>query len=262
MGALVVRRELLLQGALDLAAWSLALALALVLRFDLHPGNADWRGLIGLLPLAFLTQVMAGMFSGLYTGRWRFGSFDQVAGLVRSTIIATALLFMANLWVRGDLMVPRSVPLAGGVIALVLMAGVRYAWRLVLERQRRPGGADCKRLLVFGAGEGAGQVITAMLRDPDSPYVPVVLVDDDPAKRHLRILGVPVVGRRSCLADAATRFRADGVLIAIPSAPATLVAEVSELATSIGLDVKVLPTVRELFGGPVSVDEIRDLSQA
>jgi len=205
---------------------------------------------------------MAGVFSGLYTGRWRFGSFDQVARLVRSTIIATALLFMANLWVRDDLMVPRSVPLAGGVIALVLMAGVRYSWRLVLERQRRPGGADCKRLLVFGAGEGAVQVITAMLRDPDSPYVPVVLVDDDPAKRNLRILGVPVVGRRCCLADAATRFHADGVLIAIPSAPATLVAEVSELATSIGLDVKVLPTVRELFGGPVSVDDIRDPSPA
>ena len=44
---------------------------------------------------------------------------------------------------------------------------------------------------MFGAGEGAEQVITATLRDPDSPYLPVAIVDDDPRKRHLSIRGVP-----------------------------------------------------------------------
>jgi len=259
LGAFLVRRRSVVQGSLDSVTWAVALAVALALRFDLHPGQADWRGLLGLLPLACFAQVIAGLASGLYTGRWRFGSFDEVAGLVRSTIIATVLLFLANLWAT---LVPRSTPLAGGLTALVLMGGVRYAWRLVLERGRRPGGEGCERLVIFGAGEGAAQVITAMLHDPDSPYLPVALVDDDPAKRNLRILGVPVVGKRDRLADAAERFEADGVLIAIPSAPATLVTEVSELAASIGLDVKVLPTVRELFGGTVSVGDIRDLSPA
>jgi len=239
--------------------WGVALALALTLRYDLNPSQAVWRGLFALLPLVCLAQLVAGLAAGLYTGRWRFGSFDEVAGLARSTIISTGLLFIANVGVG---FVPRSVPLAGGLIALVLMSGVRYAWRLVLERRRRPGGEDCKRLIVLGAGEGAVQVITAMLRDPGSPYVPVALVDDDLGKRNLRILGVPVVGRRDGLGDAAQRFEAEAVLIAIPSAPATLVTEVSELAASIGLDVKVLPTVRDLFGGTVGVDDIRDLSPA
>jgi len=249
----------LVQCALDAASWALALSLALALRFDLRPGVSDWRGLIGFLPVVCLAQVVAGLSSGLYTGRWRFGSFDEVAGLARSTIVATILLFVTNLWATW---VPRSVPLAGGLFALVLTGGVRYAWRLVLERRRRPGGEGCERLVVLGAGEGAAQVITAMLRDPNSPYLPVALVDDDPAKRNLRILGVPVVGRRGDLAEAARRFGAQGVLIAIPSAPATLVTEVSDLAASIHLDVKVLPTVRELFGGTVGVADIRDLSPA
>ncbi|MGI8776265.1 MAG: polysaccharide biosynthesis protein, partial [Acidimicrobiales bacterium] len=257
--SLLVRRRLALQCTIDAAAWALALAFALALRFDLHPGDADWRGLIAFLPIVCVAQVVAGLSSGLYRGRWRFGSFDEVAGLARSTIIATLLLFVANLW---GTWVPRSVPLAGGLSALVLMGGARYAWRLVLERRRRPGGDGCERLVVLGAGEGAAQVITAMLRDPDSPYLPVALIDDDPAKRHLRILGVPVVGTRASLADAAKRFEADGVLIAMPSAPATLVTEVSELALSIGLAIKVLPPVRELFGGPLSVDDIRNLSPA
>jgi len=255
----LVRHRSIVQCALDLAAWALAIALALALRFDLNPGQADWRRMFAFLPLVGVAQVVAGLASGLYTRRWRFGSFDEVAGVVRSTIIATALLSLANLAVE---LVPRSVPLAGGLIALVLMSGVRYAWRLALERSRRPGGEGCKRLVVLGAGEGGAQVVTAMLRDPNSPYVPVALLDDDPAKRNLRILGVPVVGRRDDLVEAVKGSEADGVLIAIPSAPATLVTELSELAASIHLDVKVLPTVRELFGGTVSVGDIRDLSPA
>ncbi len=257
--AWLVRHRSVVQCALDLAAWALAISLALALRFDLHPGQADWRRLIDFLPLVGAAQVVAGLASGLYTRRWRFGSFDEVAGVVRSTIIATALLFLANLRVQ---LIPRSVPLAGGLVALVFMSGVRYAWRLMLERSRRPGGEGCKRLIVLGAGEGGAQVVTAMLRDPDSPYMPVALLDDDPAKRNLRILGVPVVGRRHDLVEAVKHSEADSVLIAIPSAPATLVTELSELAASISLDVKVLPTVRELFGGTVSVGDIRDLSPA
>ncbi len=257
--AFLLRRRSLVQCALDCACWAIALELALLLRFDLSPTQADMRGLFTLLPLAWLAQVLAGLAAGLYTGRWRFGSFEEVAGLARAAVMATALLFVANL-VVGPLLVPRSVPLAGGFAALVLMGGVRYAFRLANERSSRPGGDGCERLLVYGAGEGAAQVITAMLRDRSSPYLPVALLDDDRAKRNLRILGVPVVGTRDAMASAASRFEADGVLIAIPSAPAKLVTEVSDLAVGAGLHVKVLPPVRELFGATVGVGDIRDLS--
>ncbi|MBA3267668.1 MAG: polysaccharide biosynthesis protein, partial [Acidimicrobiia bacterium] len=259
MRALLLRRRSLVQCALDSICWALALELALLLRFDLQPSQADVRGLLTLLPLAIAAQVAAGLVAGLYTGRWRFGSFDEVAGLARAAVLATGLLFVANL-VVGPLLVPRSVPLAGGFAALVLMGGVRYGFRLANERDVRPGGDGCERLVVYGAGEGAAQVITAMLRDRSSPYLPVALLDDDRAKRNLRILGVPVVGTRTGMAAAAARFEADGLLIAIPSAPARLVTELSDLAVGAGLHVKVLPPVRELFGSTVGVGDIRDLS--
>src|SRR5437870_5529661 len=82
------------------------------------------------------------------------------------------------------------------VVARALMGGARYAWRLFLERRRLPKSENCERFLVLGAGDGGAQVITAMLRDPTSPYLPVALLDDDPANANLRIRGVPVVGTR------------------------------------------------------------------
>lgn len=250
------------QFVIDTLAWALALAFASVVRYDFSVSETSLSGLLAIIPLAALAQGVAGLSSGLYTGRWRFGSFEEVAALLRSTIVTAVLLFVINLWISNPRLVPASVPLAGGVAALVLMAGARYAWRLALERRRRPTGEGCQRLLVFGAGEAAAQIVASMLRDPTSPYLPVALLDDDPSKRNLRIMGVPVVGSRQRLDEAAATYEADAFLIAIPSADSQLVTELTDVATRAGLPVKVLPPVSELFGSDVDVDDIRDFSAA
>ena len=86
--------------------------------------------------------------------------------------------------------------LVGGVLGLVLMGAIRYMWRLVFEWLRRPTERTAEKLLVFGAGEGGLQVVTALLRRRSSQYVPVALLDDDPAKQRLTISGVSVLGDR------------------------------------------------------------------
>jgi len=114
---------------------------------------------------------------------------------------------------------------------------------------------------VFGAGEGGAQVITAMLRDPASPYLPVALLDDDPSKRSLRIMGIPVVGPREQLSRAVAAYQADALLIAIPSAGSQLIATVAALARDLGLPLKVLPPVGQLFG-VADVSDIRNVTTA
>jgi FlaA1/EpsC-like NDP-sugar epimerase len=112
--------------------------------------------------------------------------------------------------------------------------------------------------VLFGAGEGAQQVITAMLRDPDSPYLPVALLDDDLDKRNLRLSGVRVLGTREDLQRVAEATSADGLLVAIPSADASLVNEMAALAQDAGLAIKVVPPVGELFNDRIGLGDIRD----
>ncbi|HUQ63770.1 MAG TPA: nucleoside-diphosphate sugar epimerase/dehydratase [Acidimicrobiales bacterium] len=250
------------QVTVDALAWIVGLTFATLSRYDFGVSHVNFRHLGLFVVLAVLVQVVAGLACGLYTGRSRFGSFDEVLGLVRAVGITTAVLFAFDLWALPVRLVPLSAPLAGGMTALVLLGGTRYVWRLVLEARRRPTGEDCERLVVFGAGEGGAQVITSMLRDPASPYLPVALLDDDPAKRKLRIMGVPVVGNRYDLAAAAATHRATAILVAIPSADTALIGDLTDLATEAGLGVKVLPAVRELFGGDVGIADIRDFTAA
>ena len=256
--------RLRVQAALDIVAWAIALTFAAFARFDFRPDHVNWRGLALLLPLAAMAQVVGGLVSGLYIGRWRYGSFEEVAALARAIALSTAIVFVIDVTVpgRGARLVPISATIAGGLAALVLMAAARYSWRLGLESLRRPDSDAAARTLVFGAGDGGAQVLAAMLRDPQSPYVPVALLDDDPRKRNLRLMGVPVVGGRSGMTDAAERFEATVLLIAIPRGRAELISELNDLGVAAGLEVKVLPPVNELFDGLVGVGDIRDITVA
>src|SRR4051794_40017436 len=154
-----VKHRSRVQAGIDAAAWGLALVFATVVRWNFDFGKIDYAGLVAIIPLAVLAQIVAGLGSGLYTGRWRFGSFEEVAAVARAAATTTALLFAVDLWVTDVRMVPLSAALAGGVVAFALMGGARYVWRLALESRRRPSSSHAARLLVFGAGDGAAQVI-------------------------------------------------------------------------------------------------------
>jgi FlaA1/EpsC-like NDP-sugar epimerase len=204
-------------------------------------------------------QLAVGTAIGLYRGRWRFGSLDEVSALVRSAAAATAVIAVIDMTVLSHY-VPISATVGGGFIALVAMAGFRYAWRLALERRLLPG-EDAQPVVVFGAGEGGLQVLTAMLRNPSSPFRPVALLDDNLGKRNLSISGIRVEGTRADLGEVAARHDAESVVIAIPSASSALVSEVSDLARAAHLRVLVLPPVRDLYDGSVDVSDVRPLSE-
>jgi FlaA1/EpsC-like NDP-sugar epimerase len=261
VSSLVIDMGRAFQGALDSLGWVCALTLAVLFRYDASVPGVGWVGLAAVVPVAITLQVAVGVSAGLYRGRWRFGSFDEVAALAKTITVVTGAIFVLNLTVFGRV-APGSVPLGAGVGALTLCAGVRYTRRLLAESRLRPTSASATRLLVFGAGDGGDGIITSMLRTPSSPYVPVALLDDDPTKRHLRIRGVPVVGSRHDITGAAREYTADALLIAIPTAPATVIREVSEIAAEADLDVKVLPPLSELIGDPVAVRNIRPVRES
>ena len=240
----------------DALAWTGGLIGAVFLRYDFHLGRINWAGFVLLAAAAIVAQVLVGLTTGLYLGRWRLGSFDEVSALARTVGGVSGLLFLVELR-QSPRFVPLSVAVGGGLIAFVLMGASRYLIRSYDEERRRPAGPDIHRLLVFGAGDAGAQIVASLLRDPSSQYLPVALLDDDPTKRHLRIMGVPVMGDRTRMAEAADEHQADTLLVALPSASANLIRELSDLAHDVGLDIKVLPGVGELVGGHIAVGDIR-----
>ena len=254
------RHRFAIQAGIDSAAWIVAVLFATFMRLEFQTSGVVWRDIFLILPLPVLAQLGLGSLQGLYVGRYRFGSFEEMAGLFRVVAGTTALLWVVN-FAFVDEVVPVSATVASGFIALFLTASARYGWRLMLDRRRRPG-ADARPVVVFGAGEGGLQVVSSMLRNPTSPYRPVALLDDSDVKRNLRISGVAVEGTRADLAAVARRHGASAVVCAIPSASAALVSEISDIAAEAELPLLVVPPVRALVHGSVDVEDVRPLGPA
>ena len=257
---LVGRFRGLIRVVVDVGAWLVGFVVAWLLRFDFSFDGWSLNGIAALFGLAAFLQLSIGSVVGLYAGRWRFGSFEEVAAVVRATVLVGVPVVLVDAWFSGPRLVPLSVAAGGTVVALVMQLGVRYLWRLFLEVQNRPG-ANAERVLVFGGGEGGDQLITSMLRNPHSPYRPVALLDDDPAKRKLRLRGVPVVGGRHDLARVAQAHKAKHLVIAMPGASPLLLRELSTRALDADLKVSVIPAVESLLGDKVQTDDVRPLNE-
>ncbi len=254
----------LIQFILDIVAWSAAATMALLMRSSLQDapniGSLAQDTLLRALPAVVIIQAVTGYVVGIYRHRWRYGSFDEVKGLIVSATVTTTILLLLRFMDRSADAFPRSAIIAGGILGLFFTAASRYTWRLAREQLRRPTELTAQKLLVYGAGEGGIQIVNTMLRNPNSPFLPVAFLDDNTATHKLSISGVPVLGGREAIAKVALRTGAKTLLIAIPSADSTLISEISEVARDARLEVKILPAVQSLNEYTVDTSEIRDLT--
>jgi len=252
------------QFIIDMVIWSLTALAASYARFEYQghhdPFGATKSSVFRVLPIVLVVHAIVGYVVGIYRRRWRYGSFDEVGGLVVATIITTSILQVLRFFDNSLNPFPRSVITLAGFAGLCFVAASRYTWRLIREQLRRPTAQTAAKILVYGAGEGGIQMVNTLLRNPQSPYLPVGFLDDNPDTHRLSISGVPVLGGRDQLSQARARTGATTLLIAIPSADSALIAEISARARELSMDVKVLPAVQNLNERPLDTSDIRDLT--
>jgi FlaA1/EpsC-like NDP-sugar epimerase len=118
-----------------------------------------------------------------------------------------------------------------------------------------------KRVLLYGAGD-AGEMIVRDIRNNGALYhnQPIGFIDDNPDKLGQRIHGVPVLGTGEQLHQILRVHRPDEVLLAIPSAPPSLVRRILTALEPYKIPIKTLPSAAKLPGRTVGVQQIQDLS--
>ncbi len=267
-----------LQALVDFVLAVGAYWLAFRMRFDLQhvsevsPRYADlfdntWY-LVGL------SVVAAIWITGGYHRPWRHtdgrDDFRTGQGVVLGLLVFLGLngVLQTATWERaGELTTtypPPSIYGLAAVAGLMLIVGARVIVRAFSERSllfglgRRTAG---RAALIVGAGEGGRMVLREMLRNPQLGLRPVGFVDDDPGKQRTRVDGVRVHGRIKDLTRVLDELEPDEIIIAIPSAPGTLRADVLRAGRSREVPVRTLPTVFELLqaGDGAAVRQVREV---
>ncbi len=246
-----------LQFLIDAAFWLIAIPVATAFRFQTQD-PVVWGVVRWLVLGAISAHCALGLLLGLYRRRLKYGSSDDLLRVSTVTLIIGFGLGMAIRFPFGE-NIRYSVPALAPPLAIIGMVGVRLLYRNAL-RNRRVNSSSVPTV-VIGAGDAAYSAVRLMLDDPRSPYRPVALVDDDPLKGNLRILGIPVRGFIQDLAVVARETKASAIVMAIPSADIDLVRLVDDLARDAGLPLMVLPPVTRLFS-TLSLSDIRPVSES
>ena len=241
----------------DAAVWLAALLTAAKATEDL-PGAAAWLYRLACLALAVcLACAGCGLAAGLYRGRYQRGSLDEVAGVSVAAGLTSLCLLAAGLLLIPGQHAPLETAAGAAAIALLAMLGARYAAFAVRQRSRTPA-SSAEKIIVFGAGSAGAQLVQQLIGQHNAEYRPVAILDDDPAKRRLRLRGIPVVGDRSQLAAAAASTGARVLVIAIARASGPVIRDLTRAAEACGLAPKVIPSVKELLSGSARIDGVRD----
>lgn len=256
-----IRNRYLLVGDVFLIAISVWGAYAL--RFDWMFSRDEFPI---FLACALVVKPVVFYLFGLYRRYWRYASlWDLIAVVFASTAAAVVLAaIMAGLRLFGLILeFPRTVIPIDWLLTTTLIGGVRMSVRVLAETQETPGktGSDsgAKRVLVVGAGNAGVMVVREMQRNPHLGMVPVGFLDDDPVKQGKTILGVRVLGRLEAVAKCAVIAGAQEVIIALPTAPGTVVRGIVERCREVPLTARAIPGVFDLLDGKVSVNRLRNV---
>ena len=177
----------------------------------------------------------------------------QAGGTVVVVLIATGL----------DLRIPRSIYPLELLVSTAIIGGIRYGPRVFSEwhanrtRAQRSAGL---RTIIAGAGRAAELLIRDVQRNPQSPYVLVGLVDDDPRVQGSSLLGRPVLGRLHDLPRLIARHRVSMVLVATAPLDAARIRGLLDECAACKVRFKIIPASLLEMNEKVSAAMLHDLS--
>lgn len=239
-GGPVIHARLMLA---DIAIWLVSISLATWVHAGFSYDAVDPLGLALSGAIAVAIHLIWARRYGIYHGRWRLTSLGGLTSVITSAILVTISISVVSIFTAA--LPPAAGLVPGGAFYVVGAIAARLGAATMLERKRRSPENKTGRLLVFGAGEAGTNAAKAIYADDRSSFVPVAFLDDDRGRRRASVLGLPVVGGRDDIADAARRYEADTILIAMPSAHPREVNAVASIAESAGLEVQVLPPLAQ-----------------
>ena len=244
----------------DVVAWTLAIIIALTLRYDFEAASIHWREALALIAIMAAVQLVAGMLGHVYQSRYILCSFEESLRVGLVTTAAGLAVGLLSVFVGPIVGLPRSSVLLATPIALLNMMVWRYLSRLITEQRVVTAKDQTAPALIYGAGDMGANMVQRLRTDTSSPYRVVGLIDDDPGKRNLHVRDATVLGTLKDLPQIANETGATVLIVAIVDTSAALMRRVASIAAQAGVEVKIAPALNRGFFDEVRIGNVRNVT--
>ncbi len=244
-----------------------ATLIAFLVRFE------DWQWIsqnARLVVLYLLISVPLRLFiffvAGMYRRLWRHASVGELNPIIVAALgggAACALIGLVVLPLSG--LTPTRVPfsvvfidtfLTGALIGLPrLMARIGRA-----GYTRRRTDDKGKRVLIAGAGDAGKLVVKELFASSQQLGLePIGFVDSDATKHGHMLAGLPVFGPLAHIPEIVERYGVAEIIIAMPSAPGTVIRQVVRAALSCGIPTRTVPSLPEIISRQGNATGLREV---
>lgn len=245
----------------------LSYLLAYQIRFEFAVPPKYQAHLLGVWPMVVTAKLVCLWAFGQFASLLTYFSLPDLrrvgVALLLPSLVLLALWYAevrpVNVGMDGTpASVPRGVIILDAILSFCAVAFARTMFRMIRERRfREAGGSGESRLVgIVGAGEVGARLAQELAAKPRMGMTPAVFFDDDSELHGGRVHGVPVVGPLESARDLLDRG-IEGVVIAMPSAPAQRVREIVEILRNAGVEHQTVPSMEQLASGRVQVTQLR-----
>lgn len=234
--------------------------LAINLRFDFTIIPITYsKNLYSLLYLDIPILILVFTFFRLYTSSWKYASITELVGVVDAIAILEITMYVYKNLLKLGVM-PRSYFIIQFLLLIILVGALRFSYRLYCYAMIRLEKAEGKiNTMIIGAGDAGRLLITEIHSNEKFNNKVKCFIDDNKEKRNTYLKGIPVVGNRKKIEDACLKYNIEEIIIAIPSAEKSEIAQIVEECQKTKCKIKILPALSTMVNGNL-MKNVKDLS--
>ena len=256
-------RNTLIMILADIFSLIVAGGFALLVRFDFSFAQIPQEYLdhfLRILPLQVLLTLAVFWLMHMYHFVWRSVSAHDVVRMVPPVILADLSVLLLRM-ISGNPM-PRSVTVIELMCQILLLIGSRCFLRLFSALSQgtvQRSGNYSERIMLIGAGEAGRMLAREYLTSSNVSAKLCCVIDDNEAKWGKYLEGIPVIGGRDKITEAANRFHITQIIFAIPTATAKEKKDILEICRDTGCRVRTVPGLYQLVSGEVTIAAVKDI---
>ncbi len=186
----------------------------------------------------------------LYNNFLSFASVDILLRIFASYGVITATMAIA--YKLGFISMAVSYYIITIVVNFLFTTAIHFAYRILKDIKNILNKYNTKsdeRVMIIGAGAAGRTLIRELARTEKINSKAVCIIDDNPYKKGCLLEGIPVVGDRSCIAEAVDKYKVTKIVYAIPSSNTEERKEILEICSGTDCSVEILPGIYQMVSG-------------
>ena len=244
--------------SMDVFLSLLSVILSFLLRYNFRTEAIINELFIRGIVITVLLYLVSFIITKSYKEVIRHTTFRSVLKIFFAVLTANIGIIVINILFvnKNDLvMVPYSVLCINCFISFCMLGGSRIMIKQVFDTAIR---INSEPVIIFGAGNIGQATLKTLLLDRIAKWKVVALVDEDPAKAGKSLSGVPTYFLDD-IDKLLKKFTVKKVIIAADNISLDRRNEVASIFIKHGLQVSLLPSVKQFPDGPFTLRRLKDI---